>query len=97
MGLLQTFLNVIGIDVPDTHPLSPDAPDDVAALRRMCTDLQCERRSLMIERDCFKAELLRAPAPGGGPLFTEKSLALRVRMYDRALRARVKAMKAMRA
>lgn len=95
MSLLQTFLAILGLDSAPNHPLAPDAPDDVVALRQYCIELNREWRALKVERDCLKAELLRATAPNGnGPLFTEKSLALRVRMYDRALRARVKAMRA---
>jgi hypothetical protein len=71
--------------LPTPVALLPDGPDDVALLRRICTDLNRERRALKIERDCLKAELLRTGK------HTEKSLAMRVKMYDRALRARVKA------
>lgn len=91
MSLLSTFLEIFHLDWPDTHPLAEDDPDDVAALRRLVTNLTCQLRRATIERDCFRAELLRARTSDGRQVYGQKSLDGQVKMYDRALHTEVRA------
>lgn len=77
MWLIDELLKAIQGDpaAPKVKPAGVTQLDYVDAIR--------ERRRLMIERDCFRAELLLNG-------YTEKGLALRVEQYDRALKADVR-------
>ena len=87
MSMLQRLTEWV-TGTPDVHPLREDDPDDLPTLRRLVTDLGSQNRQLTMERDCFEAELLRTKE------HTKASLAMRVKMYKRALFARVRAAKA---
>lgn len=60
------------------------APATGAPLPTDMVDFLRERRALMMERDCFKAELLLLG-------YTERSLRDRVTFYVRQIKAQVKA------
>ena len=85
MGILRQLREFFDAgNHPTSDEYHADDPRAVAALRKDYHALVYERRQIALERDCYKAELIR-----GG--LSEKNLAAMVKMYDRALRARVKA------
>lgn len=67
------------------HALNNDPPKP-AVSRSMMEDAR-ERRALLMERDCYKAELIRMG-------YTQKSLSARVQLYALQLKAEVVGRKA---
>lgn len=76
MSLLSAFWHALNNDPP-----SPKLPPGQGVSRSMM-ELVAERRQLLLERDCFKAELLRLG-------YTARSLDARVQLYAQVLKAEV--------
>jgi hypothetical protein len=82
MSLLSAFLEALHGDPVPLKPIAAEFPD--GEVSRAFMEATRERRALKIERDCFRAELLRLG-------YTERSLNARLQFYGRALKAEVRA------
>lgn len=84
MSILSAFFEALAGDPPKPFipPTAAEFPDDEVS--RAFVEAIRDRRQFMIERDAYKAELLRLG-------YTEFGLANRVKFYDGTLRRQVKA------
>jgi phosphoribosylpyrophosphate synthetase len=86
MSLKSVFLDIIHrLDPNPVRPAAAEFPDEEVS--RAFMEAIRDRRAFKLERDCYKAELLKLG-------YTEASLAKRVQVYGGQLLGEVKAARA---
>lgn len=87
MSLMQRLKDFIGADLPPpnaiNYGLTHVSRSVYERMQSLYADAVRERREMQIQRDCFRAELIRMG-------FTTKGLTSRIELYKRTLNAAVR-------